>query len=200
VEYLIYGRDGHHTAALRDENTEAHWSYMDRFAAGMIARGPTLTPDREEATGSLHILDLPDAAAALAFAEGDPYHRAGVFEEVLIRRWRNGLGRTMWEFAGDREANQPYFVLGLGKPGAAEAREAVIADHRRHLADPAYAGRFIARGALLSDDGERWVGAAMLVELPDRLAAEEMVARDPFTRAGLYADIEIHDWTFGGRR
>jgi uncharacterized protein YciI len=200
VEYLVYGRDRPDTAALREEHTEAHWAYMDRFADAMIARGPTLTPDREEATGSLHILDLPDAAAALAFAQDDPYRQAGVFEDVLIRRWRNGLGRTMWEFEGDPEANRRYFVLGLGKAGVAEAREAVVADHRRHLVDPAYVDHFIARGALLSDDGKDWLGAAMLVEFPDRRAAEEMVARDPFTRAGLYSDIEIHDWTFGGRR
>ena len=37
---------------------------MDGFADAMIARGPTLTPDRKTATGSLHIVDLPDARHA----------------------------------------------------------------------------------------------------------------------------------------
>ena len=71
---------------------------MDRFADGMIARGPTLAPDRETWTGSLHILDLPSAEAAREFVEREPYNRAGLFEHHMIRRFENLLGRTMWEF------------------------------------------------------------------------------------------------------
>ena len=48
--------------AVWAEQTEAHWSYMDGYADRMIARGPTLTDDGAAATGSLHIIDLPDAA------------------------------------------------------------------------------------------------------------------------------------------
>jgi hypothetical protein len=48
---------------------------MDRFADVMIARGATLTPDRTIHTGSMRILDLPDAGAAWAFAFEEPYHR-----------------------------------------------------------------------------------------------------------------------------
>jgi hypothetical protein len=44
VEYFFYCRDRPDTAALRDELVEAHWSFMDRYADAMIARGPTLTP------------------------------------------------------------------------------------------------------------------------------------------------------------
>jgi uncharacterized protein len=200
VEYLVYGRDRPGTAELRDELTEAHWAYMDRFDDVLVARGPTLTPDLEQATGSLHIVDLPDLAAARVFAEEDPYHVAGVFEDVLIRRWNNGLGRTMWEFEGDPEQNRRFFILGHGNPGVAELRDRFLAEHRRHLDDPAHAGHFIARGGLLGEDGGEWVGSAMLVEFPDRAAAEAMERADPFVREGLYASVEIHDWTFGGRR
>ena len=70
---------------------------MDGFADAMIARGPTLTPDRKTATGSLHIVDLPDAEMARAFAFEEPYYRSGVFREALVRRWRNELGATMWD-------------------------------------------------------------------------------------------------------
>jgi uncharacterized protein YciI len=63
----------------------------------MVARGPTLAPADETATGSMHIVDLPDAAAAQVFAFEEPNWRAGVYSEVLIRRWRNTLGRTMWD-------------------------------------------------------------------------------------------------------
>jgi hypothetical protein len=58
----------------------------------------------------------------------------------------------------------------------------------------------IARGPLLSDDGREWVGDATLIELRDRAAVEAMLASTPSIRAGLYANVEVHDWEFGGRR
>ncbi len=61
-----------------------------------------------------HILDLPDPAAARAFAFDEPNYQAGVYRDVLLRRWRNTLGRTMWEFRGGRTGGNRYLVLGLG--------------------------------------------------------------------------------------
>ncbi|WP_449351155.1 hypothetical protein [Streptomyces shaanxiensis] len=40
---------------------------MDGYEAELIARGPTFTTDGETLTGSVHIDDLPDPAAARAF-------------------------------------------------------------------------------------------------------------------------------------
>ena len=61
MEFFVYSRDAAGTAELRDDLDllEKHWSYMDRFAESMIARGPTLDANRETATGSLHVLTLP---------------------------------------------------------------------------------------------------------------------------------------------
>ena len=75
---------------------EEHWAYMDRFAATMIARGPTFASD-STLTGSVHILDLPDPAAARTFAFEEPGYQAGAYRDVLLRRWHNSLGRTMWD-------------------------------------------------------------------------------------------------------
>ena len=82
---------------------------MDRFAEGMTARGPTLAADRETWTGSMHILDLPSAAAAREFVDREPYNRAGLFAHHVIRRFRNLLGRTMWEFPGG--SDDPRFLV-----------------------------------------------------------------------------------------
>ncbi len=71
---------------------------------------------------------------------------------------------------------------------------------RRDLRDGGYLDRFIERGPLLSDDGERWRGAAMPVEVPDRTSVDEMLAQDPYFPEGLYAHVEAHPWQFGGRR
>lgn len=177
MEFFCYHRDRPGSASLRRELVEKHWSYMDGFQAEMIARGPTLTDDREAATGSVHIVSLPDPAAARAFALDEPYYQAGVFKTVLLRRWRNLLGRTMWDYTGGRAG---YLVIGLGAGEAAD------------LAVPP--GDLIAYGPLLSDDGAAWLGTAALVEAPDREVARAVLTQDR------YADVAVHRWQFGGRR
>ena len=103
MEFFCYHRDRPGSTALRDELREEHWAYMDQYAAQMIARGPTLTDGGDVASGSVHIVDLPDPAAARAFAFDEPNYQAGVYRDVLLRRWRNTLGRTMWDFPGGRD-------------------------------------------------------------------------------------------------
>jgi uncharacterized protein YciI len=180
MEYLCYHRDRHGSAALRGELLEAHWSYMDRYAAQMIARGPTFT-DEDTPTGSVHIVDLPDAAAARAFAFDEPNYQAGAYRDVLLRRWRNSLGRTMWDFPGGRTGGNRYLVLGLGAGQAAD------------LTVPPGRDRLIAYGPLLSDDGTSWLGTAALVRAADPAEARTVLTADS------YAEIEVHNWAFGGR-
>jgi uncharacterized protein len=199
MEYFFYCRDKPGTEALREMTTEPHWSFMDAYADAMIARGPTVTSDGTKVTGSMHIVDLPDAEAARVFAFEEPYYRAGVFGEVLVRRWRNGLGGTMWDFHGDDVNYRRYLIIGHGKSRMDAARDGLVAEHRRYFGDHGYLERLIARGPLLSDDGEHWRGSAILVELHDRAAVDTMLADEPYVRAGLYASVEVHDWRFGGR-
>jgi len=181
VEFFCFHRDRSGSGPLRDELLEAHWSYMDGFAAEMIARGPTLADDGDTATGSVHVLDLPGPAAARAFAFDEPNYQAGVYRDVLLRRWRNTLGRTMWDFPGGREGGNRYAVLGLGEGEAAD------------LELPQDSDEVIAYGPLLSDDGDTWLGTAALVRAPDAAAARAVLTADR------YAVVEVHDWQFGGR-
>lgn len=46
----------------------------------------------------------PDPAAARTFAFDEPSYQAGTYRDVLRRRWRNMLGRTMWDFPGGQRA------------------------------------------------------------------------------------------------
>jgi uncharacterized protein YciI len=181
MEFFCYHRDRPGSAMLREELLEEHWSYMDRFQAEMIARGPTLASDGDTPTGSVHIVDLPDSASARAFAFDEPNYQAGVYRDVLLRRWRNLLGRTMWEFPGGRDGGNRYLVLGLGSGPSAD------------LAIPPSREGLIAYGPLLSDDGATWLGTAALLRAPDPGEACAIL-----TRVG-YADIEVHSWQFGGR-
>ncbi|WP_367125404.1 YciI family protein [Streptomyces phytohabitans] len=181
MEFLCHHRDRPGSLPLREDLLEAHWSYMDRYAAGMIARGPTFTHDGA-LTGSLHVVDLPDVAAARAFAFDEPNHQAGVYRDVLLRRWRNTLGRTMWDFPGGPEGGPRHLVLGLGAGEPAD------------LAPPAARDELIAYGPLLSDDGTAWLGTAALLRAPDPEAARAVLTRDR------YDAVEVHAWEFGGRR
>jgi len=181
MEFLCYHRDRPGSLALRDALVEDHWSYMDRYAKELIARGPTLSDDGDTPTGSMHILDLPDPAAARAFAFDEPNYQAGVYRDVLLRRWRNMLGRTMWDFPGGRTGGNRYLVLGLGTGQAVD------------LALPPGSDELIAYGPLLSDDGATWLGTAALLRAPDPETARAVLTRDR------YADIEVHNWQFGGR-
>lgn len=199
VEYFFYCRGLPGTEALLEELAEAHWSFMDRYAEAMIARGPTLTPDRTTWTGSMHMVDLPDAEAARVFAFQEPFYRAGVYGEVLVRRWRNVLGRTMWQFPAELGDDRRFLVIGHGKPGVDATRQALGAARRRWFGEPSHRDGVILRGPLLSDDGTAWVGSALLVQLRDRAAVEAMLAGAPYVQAGLYTSVEIHDWQFGGR-
>ena len=91
MEYFCYHRDRPGSVALREELLEEHWSYMDRYATEMIARGPTLAGDGDTPTGSVHILGLPGPADARAFAFDEPNYQAGVYRDVLLAG-----GATHW--------------------------------------------------------------------------------------------------------
>ncbi|MFJ9821544.1 YciI family protein [Streptomyces sp. NPDC101151] len=182
MDFFCYHRDRPGSVALRDKLLEEHWSYMDPYAKEMIARGPTFASDGETPTGSVHIVDLPDPAAARAFAFDEPNYQAGVYRDVLVRRWRNMLGRTMWDFPGGPTEGTRYLVLGLGP------------EHAADLAEPSDRAELIAFGPLLSDDASTWLGTAVLLRAPDPDQARAVLASDH------YAEIEVHEWEFGGRR
>ncbi|MGW4027527.1 YciI family protein [Streptomyces sp. NPDC005009] len=182
MEFFCHHRDRPGSLALREELLEEHWSYMDRYAKELIARGPTFAEDGETPTGSVHIVDLPDPAAARAFAFDEPNYQAGAYRDVLLRRWRNMLGRTMWDFPGGPSGGNRYLVLGLGEGPAVDL--ALLSDR----------DELVAYGPLLSDDGDTWLGTAVLLRAPDPDTARAVLNPDR------YADIEVHDWEFGGRR
>ena len=57
----------------------------------MLLAGPLLSDDGERPLGSLLIMEFDDRSQVQAFAEGDPYAKAGLFESVTIRPFRKVL-------------------------------------------------------------------------------------------------------------
>jgi uncharacterized protein len=182
MESFCLHRDRRGSRALRDTLLEEHWSYMDQYSTAMIARGPTFaSADDHSPTGSVHIVDLSGPAAARSFAFDEPNYQAGVYRDVLRRRWHNTLGRTMWDYPGGRADGNRYLVLGLGSGQATD------------LAGPPDRDELIAYGPLLSDDGTTWLGTAALVRATDQDTLRAVLTADR------YAEIEVHNWQFGGR-
>jgi hypothetical protein len=87
----------------------------------------------------------------------------------------------MWDFHAGRAGGNRYLVLGLSSGEVAD------------LAVPPDRDELIAYGPLLSDDGTTWLGTAVLLRAPDPDTARTLLNPDR------YADIEVHNWQFGGR-
>jgi uncharacterized protein YciI len=86
MPFYVYGQDRPGAQPEMEALAEAHWSYMDRFADRLILRGPTLSDDGNEHTGSVHVVDLPDRAGAERFATEEPYWQAGLYQDVTVAR------------------------------------------------------------------------------------------------------------------
>jgi uncharacterized protein YciI len=191
LDFLVYSRDAADAADLRDDQAllEEHWSYMDRFAESMIARGPTLDTGRETATGSLHVVRLPNADAAREFVELEPNNRAGVYEEHSLWRFENLLGRSMWEFSG--QAAEPRFLIigrsNRGRPASVETLPTELLE------------RLILYGVLATLDGGAPAGVALALQAPDRAAVDALIG-DERLGLGAFSEVAIHNWEFGGRR
>ncbi len=78
----------------------------------------------------------------------------------------------------------------IDKPASAALRERVRPEHKAYLA--AVAERIAFAGPLTHDDGVTMIGSLLAIDFDSRDAARAWLADEPFTRAGLYADSEIH--------
>jgi len=86
--FIVLATDKPGAAQVRADNRPDHISYLEGFGESIVAGGATLSDDGENVTGSFLLVDVADRAAAEAFAAGDPFAVAGLFESVEIRRWR----------------------------------------------------------------------------------------------------------------
>ena len=191
MDFFVYSRDAADAADLRADQAllEEHWSYMDRFAESMIARGPTLDSDREIATGSLHVLALRSVDAIREFVALEPNNRAGVYAEHVVWRFENLLGRSMWEFPG-QSAEPRFLIIGRSHRELPVSLETLPAELLERL---------ILYGTLTTLDGGEPAGVALAVQAADREALDALMEDE---RIGLrmFPEIEVHNWEFGGRR
>lgn len=86
----------------------------------------------------------------------------------------------------------PYLIQTADKPDHGELRASVRPTHLDYLEN--HKDNLLAAGALLNDDGTGGHGGVYIVDVEDRAAAEEFIANDPFTKAGLFESVVITRW------
>jgi uncharacterized protein len=82
-----------------------------------------------------------------------------------------------------------YMLHLLDRPDAAALRQRVRPAHKAYLAR--VAERIAFAGPLLRDDGQTMVGSLLVMDFPSREALRACLADEPFTQAGLYAEMRI---------
>ena len=86
----LIAKDKPGAQAIRAENRLAHLDYLK--STDLVAQaGPLLDADGGM-IGSLIILDVADLAAAQAWADNDPYAKAGLFGSVDLIHWNRVIG------------------------------------------------------------------------------------------------------------
>ncbi len=73
----------------RLDNRAAHLAYIDDTGVVAMA-GPLI--DGGAMVGSLVVLEVEDMAAAQAWADNDPYAKAGLFASVELIEWKKVIG------------------------------------------------------------------------------------------------------------
>jgi uncharacterized protein len=169
---------------------EAHWSYLDRFADRLVLRGPTLSDDGTEHTGSVHVLDLADRASAERFAGEEPYRLAGLYQEVTIVRAVVLLHRGPAE--GPLTSGAPHALITGGWPP--EPRNASGAGRPPPGVDSRV--RFVA--VLVDDDQSCTTGIVSIVRaLPAEALRVTQAFAGQFTGGPLA--LTAQRWRRGGR-
>ncbi|WP_298499964.1 YciI family protein [uncultured Maritimibacter sp.] len=75
---------------IRKANRDAHLAYIAE--TGVVFQAGPFLNDAGDMSGSLVILNVDDRAAAEAWAENDPYAKAGLFDKVRIEAWKKVVG------------------------------------------------------------------------------------------------------------
>ncbi len=70
----------------RKANRADHLEYLGSIKDALKGAGPFLDGDGKP-NGSMVIVDMENIARAEEFAKGDPYAKAGLFENVEIKPW-----------------------------------------------------------------------------------------------------------------
>lgn len=192
MQYLVTGVDAPGFGTV-DEVNERHQDYMDGFADALVARGPSLSADGEEHTGSVHVVELPDLGAAHRFAHDEPYAKAGWYSTVTVSPIVPCLDGTMWDRPAPAGPHISALVTSDLAHHAAAATD-LARNLRRHL-DLADGWIYVG---VTYDAADTATGVIALVD--DSPAGARRKTATVLDRAGIgEARTEASRWRRGGR-
>jgi uncharacterized protein YciI len=194
AQWMIIAWDAAGKAGGRANHSDAQKHYASALGARLIGYGHIVTDDASAVRATTWFVQLDDRAGAEAFVANDPLNRAGIYERIDIRRWSNSFLKRAADYR--RKGLQQYLCTGSKISDAAAFFAQHLHAHESYFKK--YEESFIFRGPLRSPDGTENVGTALLLELPDRAAAEEFWNNEPFAANGGYQDdSRIYRWVFG---
>ena len=86
-----------------------------------------------------------------------------------------------------------YVFILQDRHGAGELRQRMRPQHKAYLGQ--VAERIAFAGPLLSDDGHTMTGSLLAIDFEHREAAMAWLQEEPFTRAGLYAAVQVQGFS-----
>jgi uncharacterized protein len=91
MPYVIQTVDKPDSFDVRTAHRDAHVAWLKSRVDFLLAGGALLADDGGPGSGGLLIVDTEERAEAEAFIADDPFTKAGLFENVIITRWRKGF-------------------------------------------------------------------------------------------------------------
>ncbi|MBT5569905.1 MAG: hypothetical protein HOJ90_01680 [Alphaproteobacteria bacterium] len=194
AQWVILAWDKVGQTKTRGAYIAAQKDFAATLGERLIGYGHIVSDDGEETRATTWFVQLEDREAAEAFVEDDPLNKAGVYDQIEIKRWSNSFIKRASEYK--RKGMQTYFYTGSKIRDAADFIAEHLHAHESYF--KSFEDSFIFRGPLRSPDGLENVGTAILIELPDHAAAVAFWNNEPFAANGGYQDdSRMYRWVFG---
>jgi uncharacterized protein YciI len=91
MPYAIITQDKPDHAEVRASNRPEHLEYLKANQKSLLAAGALLKDDGSPGEGGILIVDTEDRAVAERFIADDPFTKAGLFQSVVVTRWRKAF-------------------------------------------------------------------------------------------------------------
>jgi uncharacterized protein YciI len=193
AQWAIYCWDKPGSAEARRGLLADQKSYVGSFGERIIGYGHFMSDDGRDTLGTSFFMQLDDRSAADTFLASEPMNKAGLYRRAEVQRWSNSFGKRAADY---RRKGQQQFLCTGPKTGTPEFFRQHLHAHESYFAS--YGDSFIFRGPIRSADGADNIGTALLLELPDRAAADAFWNNEPFAKNGGYQrDSRITRWVFG---
>lgn len=90
MRYALICRDKPGAIDIRKANRADHLAHINE--SGVVEMAGPFLDETGEMCGSLVVLEVANKTEAQAWADNDPYAKAGLFDSVTIQAWNKVIG------------------------------------------------------------------------------------------------------------